>query len=50
MGNHEEDVGNHVAFGWTHMCCSVLILVPPILKTTHVQTTLRGQLQLLKGP
>ena len=25
----KEDVGNHVVFGWTHMCCSVLILVPP---------------------
>ena len=29
---YKEDVGNNVAFGWTHICCSVLILVPAIRK------------------
>ena len=28
----KEDVGNHVAIEWAHICCSVLILVPPSLK------------------
>ena len=30
-GLHKEDVGNHVAFGWTHICCSEQILVTHIL-------------------
>ena len=33
---NKEDEGNHVAFEWTHICCSVLILVPPpILKAPN---------------
>ena len=36
LGSHEENAGNHVASGWTHMSCSVLILVPPFLKTPNL--------------
>ena len=33
---HKEDVGNHVAFEWTPICCSGLILVPSFQKHPNV--------------
>ena len=32
--------GNHNAFEWTHICCSVLILVPPQFKKRPTKTYL----------